>query len=151
MRYKLVALFALAALVGTVSAFGYVYAQTNSTGGTTTAPKLTDQQTELVIIATIVGGLAAPIIQWAGSEANKTTGTRDKFDWGQYALAVIIVLPATFGIIMTELQTLTFSGVNLQANAIVFILAFLQGMGVNTIKKNIQQSLTNKTIQIQKS
>lgn len=151
MQLRKIALVAIVVLVGLVSANGYVHAQTNSTAGTSQPPSLSNQQSEVIIIATIVGSFSAPILQWATSNVDKTSAQITKFSWSQYAIAIIVVLPTSFGLIVTELQTVTFTGTNVQAYAIVFLMAFIQGMGLNSLKKSVAQAISNKAVQAQKA
>jgi hypothetical protein len=140
MKAKNVMLLSIVALVAVLSTSGWAHAQ----AATTT---LSDSSTELIIIATVVGSLVAPIFQWATSNANATSGNITPFSWQQYALAIIIVMPISFGLLITELGTMTLTGTGVQATATLFLMAFINGLGINSLKKSIAQASSNATLQ----
>lgn len=115
---------------------------------TTTNPPLTDNEFNIIVIACVVGALSAPIIGWATSETTPatppaTTSTSQKFNWKQYALSIVIGVPATLALIMTEISTLHVTIVGYQGDAMLFIMALIQALGVDYSKSRIQTAISN--------
>lgn len=126
-------LLAIVAFVAIVSGSS-AYAQTQS--------PLTDSQFNLVIEATVVGVVIAPIIGWATQENTDTTKALP-FNFRQYAISLIIGIPAVITLMLTEVTTLHITVVGYQGDAILFLTALIQALGVDYTKSRASRAITN--------
>lgn len=120
---------------------GYAHAQT-------VASNLNNNEIGIIVAAVFAGAFGAPIVGYATQEIDKTTGTRDKFDWGQYALAVPLVLVSGLGLLLSELTSVSISATGLQADLILFIMVFMQALGIDYLKSRTGTAISNTSIQI---
>lgn len=132
-KSKKAALLSLVAFVAIVSGSS-AYAQTE-------AP-LTDSQFNIVIVASVVGAIIAPIIGFATQENTDTTKATP-FNWRQYALSLIIGIPAIVTLMMTEISTLHVTVIGYQGEVMLFLMAFMQGLGIDYGKSRIVKAITN--------
>lgn len=111
-----------------------------------TPTQASDNAVMIVIIASFVGGLLAPIILWASKEQTPdSTGKlpNDPFNVRQYVLAVLVGIPALLAILVTEVTSLNGTVGSLQSLVIIFLMAFVQGLGIDTAKSRIGSAITN--------
>lgn len=128
------AVIAFVAIAGSTSA----YAQST--------PELSDSQVTLVIFASVIAALIAPIIGYATAQPNEEPGkppVYEKFNVRRYVLAVIIGIPGTLGLIMMELTTLNIEVVGLQGTVILFLMVFIQALGIDHSKQRISNAVSN--------
>lgn len=124
-------LVAFAAIMGGSAA----YAQTE-------AP-LTDSQFNLVLEASFIGVVIAPIIGWATQENTDTTKA-DPFNYRQYAISLIVGIPSIVTLMLTEVSTLHITIVGYQGDVVLFMTAFIQALGIDYTKSRISTAITNK-------
>ena len=103
---------------------------------TATIEDVEDNTVVVVLIAATIGGLAAPIIGFAAKKEGK-------FDWKQYAMAVIIGVPGTMGLILAEVMVLQMSITNLASVVVLFIMVFTQALGIDYAKSKAKKAITN--------
>jgi len=97
-----------------------------------------DDNTVIVVIAAAVtGGLAAPIVGFAAKKND------EKFNWKQYAMAVVIVIPGSLGLIMMEIIALEINVSNLASIVVLFIMVFTQALGIDYGKSRAKKAITN--------
>lgn len=120
---------------------------------TPSAIPLTDSQVNLVIIASVIGVLVAPIVGFATQPtpappaAGQPAPTKDPnaFNWKQYALSLIIGIPSVMTILMAEINGLHATVTGYQGNILLFLMAFMQGLAVDYGKSRIQKAITNNS------
>ena len=127
----LLSIVAFAAIMGGSAA----YAQTE-------AP-LTDSQFNLVLEASGIGAVLAPIIGWATQENTDTTKAAP-FNFRQYAISLLIGIPAIVTLMLTEVTTLHVTVIGYQGDVVLFITAFIQALGIDYTKSRISTAITNK-------
>ena len=91
----------------------------------------------VIVIAASIGGFVAPIIGYA---ANK----EESFNWKQYAMAVVIILPSTLALIMAEIIVLQMNVTNFASVVVIFIMVFLQALGIDYGKSRAKKAINNK-------
>ncbi len=96
-----------------------------------------DNTVIVIVIAAAVGGFVAPIVGYA---ANK----EDSFNWKQYTMAVTIILPSTLALIMAEIIVLEMSVSNAASVVVIFIMVFLQALGIDYGKSRAKKAINNK-------
>lgn len=109
-----------------------------------TMQTLEDKAVMIVLIGSIVGGLVAPILGYATQ--HQTDGRNEPFNWRQYSIAVIIVLPSTLALSLGEIQVLTdVAKVGTFAGAVtLFIATFIQAVGIEYGKARASRAFKNK-------
>lgn len=90
-----------------------------------------DEAIIVVLVASLVGSLLAPILGWAGSKE------KQPFDGKQYIRALILLIPASVTVISVQVEILNVEILTLQAVIGLFIITFLQAVGINSIKAGV--------------
>jgi len=105
---------------------------------------LEDKAVMIVLMGAVVGGLVAPIIGYATQQ--QKDGKNEPFNWRQYTIAVIIVLPSTLALSLGEIQLLTdVTKVGTFAGAVtLFIATFIQAVGIEYAKSRAKRAFKNK-------
>lgn len=125
-----------------LSIVAFVAIASGSSAYAQTQAPLTDSQFNLVIIASVVGVLVAPIVGFATQENTDTTKAAP-FNERQYAISLIIGIPAVVTLMLTEVTTLHVSVIGYQGDAILFLTALLQALGVDYTKSRASKAITN--------
>ena len=104
---------------------------------------LQDKAVMIVIVAALIGGITAPIVGYATQQSKE--GKSDPFNWRQYSLAVIVVLPATLGLSLAEITALVDVEKVSTALGIVslFIAVYLQALEIEYAKSRAKKSFKN--------
>lgn len=104
---------------------------------------LEDKAVMIVIAAALLGGITAPIVGYATQQMKE--GKSDPFNWRQYSLAVIVVLPSTLALSLVELMALV--DVEKVSTALgtvaLFIAIYLQSLGIDYAKSRTKKSIKN--------
>jgi len=104
---------------------------------------LQDKAVMIVIVAALIGGITAPIVGYATQQSKE--GKTDPFNWRQYSLAVIVVLPATLGLSLAEITAL--ADVEKVSTALgtvsLFIAVYLQALGIEYAKSRAKKAFKN--------
>jgi len=104
---------------------------------------LQDKAVMIVLVAAIIGGVTAPIVGYATQQAKD--GKTDPFNWRQYSLAVIIVLPSTLALSLAEITAL--ADVEKVSTALgtvaLFIAIYLQALGIDYAKSRTKKAMAN--------
>ena len=124
-----IAMFAIA--ITMVGSSGIAYAQIMGT------PE--DDATMVIIVAALIGSFVAPIFHWAVAKTKE--GENNPFDWKQYIVALIVVIPTTMGLIATQISVLNIEVTTLQAVIVLFITVFIEALGINMIKAGTAQRI----------
>ena len=133
-RLMLAFVMVILAAIATNEAF----AQTNSN------PQ--DSNVIIVVIAGVLGAATAPVILWATKESTPGADGKlpnDPFDKKQYILALVIGIPSVTGLLITEISGLNATVSGLGGTIILFLMAFVQGLGVDIGKSRIGQAIKN--------
>ncbi len=96
-----------------------------------------DSTVIVIVIAATIGAFVAPIVGYA---ANK----EENFNWKQYSMAVIIILPSTLGLILAEIIVLEMNVSNFASVVVIFIMVFLQALGIDYGKSRAKKAINNK-------
>ena len=104
---------------------------------------LQDKAVMIVLAAALIGGVTAPIVGYATQQSRE--GKTDPFNWRQYSLAVIVVLPATLGLSLAEITAL--ADVEKVSTALgtvaLFIAVYLQALGIDYAKSRAKKAFKN--------
>lgn len=131
-------LLALAVVMIAGIATHQAYAQTSTSAS--------DNQVVIVIIAALTGSIVAPIILWATKENTPdATGKlpSDPFNARQYVIALVVGIPSVITLMITELTGLAANVNSLQSIAILFLMAFVQALGVDIAKSRTASAISN--------
>ena len=98
-----------------------------------------DKAVDIILIAAITGGLVVPILGYATASKDSNNAT-NPFNWRQYALAVIIVVPITLGIAMMQITTFELTEITKAQSVTLFITVFLQALGIEYAKSRAKKA-----------
>lgn len=104
---------------------------------------LTDSQFNLVLEASVLGVVIAPIVGWATQENTDTTKAAP-FNYRQYVISLIVGIPSIVTLMLTEVSTLHITIVGYQGDVVLFMTAFIQALGIDYTKSRISTAITNK-------
>lgn len=130
-KTKLGLLVYFAVALASATMFNQAYAQT-----------VDDATTTIVLVAAFVGGLAAPIFGYATAQADAQKVK--KFNWSQYSIAVIVVIPGVLALTLLELQVYQLPPVmDLYTTLVVFVSIFTKALAVDYGKSRWKKSTVN--------
>ena len=119
------------------------YSQEEEMPVETNSQSLEDKAVTIVLAAALLGGITAPIVGFATQQMKE--GKADPFNWRQYALAVIVVLPSTLALSLAEITVL--ADVEKVATALgtvaLFIAVYLQALGIDYAKSRTKKAISN--------
>lgn len=132
-----------AAIILGVTQIAYAQEETPIEEEPTVDTSLQDRAVMIVLAAALIGGITAPIVGYATQQSKE--GKTDPFNWRQYSIAVIVVLPATLGLSLAEITALVDVEKVSSSLGIValFLAVYLQALGIDYAKSRAKKAFKN--------